>query len=192
MRSSLINEKIRNKDGKLTRFKTGWWFVFINISDRPLERTVNIGGFTTCLYTRNSRGLIHSRQRAPGAWREVISSPHVQTTSGAESAVRMVQSAMLSLCGGHKAVWDSKETPWSPSSGNPRPPGLQHQGPPDPQASNIREPLTPRSPTPGNPRSSTRHLTTRLPEMTRTSGGIPSWWLTNAIRTAKSVTISNQ
>ena len=140
MRSSLINEKIRNKDGKLTRFKTGWWFVFINISDRPLERTVNIGGFTTCLYTRNSRGLIHSRQRAPGAWREVISSPHVQTTSGAESAVRMVQSAMLSLCGGHKAVWDSKETPWSPSSGNPRSPGLQHQGTPDPQVSNAREP----------------------------------------------------
>ena len=36
MESSLINEKIRNKDGKLTRFLTGPRFVFFNIPDRPL------------------------------------------------------------------------------------------------------------------------------------------------------------
>ena len=50
LRSSLINEKIRNKDGKLTRFLTGRRFVFVNIPERPLERTVKIGGFTARLY----------------------------------------------------------------------------------------------------------------------------------------------
>ena len=50
LRTSLINEKIRNKDGKLTRFLTGWRFVFVNIPDRPLGRTVKIGGFTARLY----------------------------------------------------------------------------------------------------------------------------------------------
>ena len=50
LRSSLINEKIRNKDGKLTRFLTGRRFVFVNIPEGPLERTVKIGGFTARLY----------------------------------------------------------------------------------------------------------------------------------------------
>ena len=50
LRSSLINEKIRNKDGKLTRFLTGRRFVFVNIPERPLERTVKIRGFTARLY----------------------------------------------------------------------------------------------------------------------------------------------
>ena len=50
LRSSLINDKIRNKDGKLTRFLTGRRFVFVNIPQRPLERTVKIGGFTARLY----------------------------------------------------------------------------------------------------------------------------------------------
>ena len=50
LRSSLINEKIRNKDGKLTRFLTGRRFEFVNIPERPLERTVKIGGFTARLY----------------------------------------------------------------------------------------------------------------------------------------------
>ena len=50
LRSSLINEKIRNKDGKLTRFLTGRRFVFVNIPERPLERTVKIGGFTARQY----------------------------------------------------------------------------------------------------------------------------------------------
>ena len=36
MKSSLINEKIRNKDGKLTRFLTGPLFVFFDYPDRPL------------------------------------------------------------------------------------------------------------------------------------------------------------
>ena len=50
LRSSLINEKIRNKDGKLTRFLTSRRFVFVNIPERPLERTVKIGGFIARLY----------------------------------------------------------------------------------------------------------------------------------------------
>ena len=50
LRSSLINEKVRNKDRTLTRFLTGRRFVFVNIPERPLERTVKIGGFTARLY----------------------------------------------------------------------------------------------------------------------------------------------
>ena len=48
----------------------------------------------------------------------------------------VIQSVMLSPCGGHKAVWDNEETPRSPMPWNPRPP-------------------TPRSPAPGNSPGST-------------------------------------
>ena len=129
----------------------------------------------------------HSRQRAPGAWREVIASPHVRTASGADSAVISVTSVVsqsVCMCGGHKAVRDSKETPRSPSPGNPdpqvsiarepRPPSLHRQGTPDPQVSIVREPTTPSSPSPGKPQPSTRRPTTRLPAMTSTSGRISS------------------
>ena len=50
LRSSLINQKIRNKDGKLTRFLTGQQFVFVNTPEKPLERTAKIRRFTVCLY----------------------------------------------------------------------------------------------------------------------------------------------
>ena len=50
LRSSLINEKIRNKERKLTRFLTGRRFVFVNTPEKPLERTAKIGGFTARLY----------------------------------------------------------------------------------------------------------------------------------------------
>ena len=52
----------------------------------------------------------------------------------------MIQSVMLSPCGGHKAVWDNEETSGSPTPGNPRPLDLQLQGTPDPQVANPREP----------------------------------------------------
>ena len=146
--------------------------MFINISDRPLERTVNIGGSPHACNTRNSRGLIHSRQCAPGAWREVIVSPHVQTTSSAECCQDGPVCDAVSVWGpqgsvgqqGDTVVSNIREppTPRSPTSGTP----LISRSP----TSGIT--LTPRSPTPGNPRPSTRHLTTRLPEMTRTSGSI--------------------
>ena len=54
LRSSLTNETIRNKDGKLTRFLTGRRFVFVNIPQRPLERTVKIGGFTARLISQGT------------------------------------------------------------------------------------------------------------------------------------------
>ena len=50
LRSSLIFEKIRNKDGKLTRFLTGRRFIFINTPAKPLERFLQIGGFNTRIY----------------------------------------------------------------------------------------------------------------------------------------------
>ena len=40
---SLINEKMRNKDGKLTRFLTGRRFVFVNISESPRKEQQRSG-----------------------------------------------------------------------------------------------------------------------------------------------------
>ena len=101
--------------------------------------------------TRNSRGLTHSGQRAPGAQREAIASLHIQTTSDAESAGRrvtsvVIQSVMLSPCGGHKAVWDNEETPRSQMPWIPRPPTHRAPVPGNPG------PPTPRPPAQGNPR----------------------------------------
>ena len=46
----MINEKTRNKDGKLTRFLTGRQFVFVNTPEKPVERTAKIGGLIARLY----------------------------------------------------------------------------------------------------------------------------------------------
>ena len=43
-------EKIRNRDGKLTRFLTGRRFIFIEIPDKPLVTEVAVGGFKASLY----------------------------------------------------------------------------------------------------------------------------------------------
>ena len=50
LRSSLLMEKIRNKDGKLTRFITGRRFVYINCPGAPLERSIKVGSFTARLF----------------------------------------------------------------------------------------------------------------------------------------------
>lgn len=50
LRSSLMYEKTRNKDGKLTRFLTGRRFVYINTPTKPLEKVVKFGGLSARLY----------------------------------------------------------------------------------------------------------------------------------------------
>ena len=50
MHLKVIQEKIRDRDGKLTSFLTGRKFVFINTPLKPLEKNVKIRGFTTRLY----------------------------------------------------------------------------------------------------------------------------------------------
>ena len=50
IRSSIILEKSRNKDGKLTRFCTGRRFVFISTPSEPLDRTLKVGSFTARIY----------------------------------------------------------------------------------------------------------------------------------------------
>lgn len=52
LRSKLMMDKIRTKEGKLTRFVTGKRFVFINLPNSPLSRTVQVGDFTARLYYR--------------------------------------------------------------------------------------------------------------------------------------------
>lgn len=52
MRSRLMMEKMRNRDGKLTRFLTGRRFVFIDVPGMPLEKSVSIGGLNATIYHR--------------------------------------------------------------------------------------------------------------------------------------------
>ena len=50
MHLKVIQEKIRDRDGKLTHFLTGRRFVFINAPLKPLGKSVKIRGFTARLY----------------------------------------------------------------------------------------------------------------------------------------------
>ena len=66
LRSSLIFERIRNKDGKHTRFLTGRRFIFIDVPSKPLERSLRVGWFTTRLYRKEQpknekRSIVCSR-----------------------------------------------------------------------------------------------------------------------------------
>lgn len=50
MRSNITRERMRDRDGKLTRFYTGRRFIFINVPDKPLDKTLKVGGFLTNVY----------------------------------------------------------------------------------------------------------------------------------------------
>ena len=50
IRSPLVSERARNKDGKLTRFLTGRRFLFIEIPSSPSQRSVEVGPFRATLY----------------------------------------------------------------------------------------------------------------------------------------------
>ena len=52
MRSGLIFEKSRNKDGNLTRFLTGRRFAFINTPAKPLPKQATLAGFNARLFHR--------------------------------------------------------------------------------------------------------------------------------------------
>ena len=172
MRSSLINDKIRNKDGKLTRFLTGRRFVFVNIPQRPLERTVKIGGFTARLYykeqpradpqqTTCSRCLErgHRVSACPNniRYRECRQEGHKRGDPVCDA---------VSVWGPQGSVGQRGDTQVSSAMASPTP---------DSQVASIREPPTPDAQfaTPGNPHPSNRRPTTRLPAVTSTSGRIP-------------------
>ena len=55
IRSPLVSERARNKDGKLTRFLTGRRFVFIEIPSSPLQRSVEVGPFRATLYHKEMK-----------------------------------------------------------------------------------------------------------------------------------------
>ena len=170
LRSSLINEKIRNKDGKLTRFLTGRRFVFVNIPERPLERTVKIGGFTARLY--------HKEQPRADPQQTTCSRclERGHRVSACPNSIRCRECRQE----GHKRgdpVCDAISM-WGPQGsvgqrGDTQVSNAMEPPTPNPQVASTREPPTTKSPTPGNPRPSTRCPTTRLPAVTRTSGRIP-------------------
>ena len=71
-RSSLFMERIRNKDGKLTRFVTGRRFVFISLPEKPLDRSLKVGGFSAQLYYKEQpkayRSPVCTNCLQPGHW----------------------------------------------------------------------------------------------------------------------------
>lgn len=69
LRSPLIYEKTRNKDGKLTRFLTGRRFVYMSVPQTPLEKTLKIGSFTARVYHREQpkqKSMVCSRCLSEG------------------------------------------------------------------------------------------------------------------------------
>lgn len=71
LRSKLIMEKMRTREGTLTRFVTGRRFVFINVPSKPLERLFKVGSFTARLYYKelpspDRRPQVCSRCLQPG------------------------------------------------------------------------------------------------------------------------------
>ena len=53
--SRLISERDRDENGKLTHWKTGRRFVYIQVPDAPLPTNVNIGPFKASLYHREQK-----------------------------------------------------------------------------------------------------------------------------------------
>ena len=148
LRFPLINEKIRNKDGKLTRFLTGRRFVFVNIPERPLERTVKIGGFTARLYhkeqpraepqqTTCSRCLErgHRVSACPNniRCRECRQEGHKRGDPVCDAVSVWGPQGSVGQRGDTQ-VSNAMEPPTpAPSNPRPRPPGRQRQGTPVPQ-----------------------------------------------------------
>lgn len=54
-RSEITDERARNRDGKLTRFLTGRRFVYIEIPDKPLPQSVEVGPFKVSLYHKEMK-----------------------------------------------------------------------------------------------------------------------------------------
>ena len=57
LRSKLMFEKSRDRDGKLTRFLTGRRFIFISVPARPLEKELKIGSLTAVIYHKEQPRL---------------------------------------------------------------------------------------------------------------------------------------
>ena len=161
LRSSLINEKIRNKDGKLTRFLTGRRFVFVNIPERPLEWTVKIGGFTARLYHKEQpradpqrtacsrcleRGHLVSACPDSIRCRECRQEGHKRgdpvcdavSVWGPQGSVGQRGDTQVSNAMEPPTPNPQVASRWEPPTPDPRPPGRQRQGTPVP-ARDVRQ-----------------------------------------------------
>ena len=56
-RSSIRDELDRDENGKLTRWLTGRRFIFIDVPEGPLPKTVKIGAFTATIYHKEQKKL---------------------------------------------------------------------------------------------------------------------------------------
>ena len=88
-RSRLMDERARDERGKLTRWKTGRRFIYIDVPAQPLPKTVKIGQFTASLF--------HKEQKTAVTCSNCLMKGHHH--SGCEAPVKCKQC----LQDGHKA-----------------------------------------------------------------------------------------
>lgn len=79
LRSKMMYEKMRNRDGKLTRFYTGRRFAFITLPEKHLSTELEIGGMKAKLYYReqpkqNKTNTVCSKCLQKGHWAGVCTS----------------------------------------------------------------------------------------------------------------------
>ena len=87
-RSRLLDERERDQNGKLTRWKTGRRFIYIDVPERPLPKTIKVGQFTASVY--------HKEQKSPACSR-CLEKDHRASACTAPIKCRQC------LCDGHRA-----------------------------------------------------------------------------------------
>ena len=59
VRSKMIEERDRDRDGRLTRWKTGRRFIYIDIPKEPLPKNIDMGPFKAALYHKEQKKTTH-------------------------------------------------------------------------------------------------------------------------------------
>ena len=75
VRSSLMEERARDDSGKLTHWKTGRRFVYIDIPSQPLPKTLRMGSFSATLYHKEQKIVTCSKCLVTGHHASVFTEP---------------------------------------------------------------------------------------------------------------------
>ena len=75
VRSSLMEERARDDSGKLTHWKTGRRFVYIDVPSQPLPKTLRMGSFSATLYDKEQKIVTCSKCLVTGPHASVCTEP---------------------------------------------------------------------------------------------------------------------